>query len=102
MRILVLEDNQFIASIIVASFKGSESELVIVNDQFEAEKQFIREEYYDSLGSPTSLAFRYKSGGFNRTPRARREILSSQGKPTDCLSPRAVPVRLQGHVHNIV
>ena len=43
MRILVLEDNQFIASIIVASFKGSESELVIVNDQFEAEKQFIKD-----------------------------------------------------------
>jgi len=43
VRILVLEDNQFIASIIVASFKGSESELVIVNDQFEAEKQFIKD-----------------------------------------------------------
>ncbi|QNR23089.1 response regulator [Croceimicrobium hydrocarbonivorans] len=40
MRILVLEDNQFIASIITASLKSSESELLIVKDQFEAEKYF--------------------------------------------------------------
>lgn len=62
MRILVLEDNQFIASIITASLKSSESELLIVKDQFEAEKHF-KEQIPDILISDihmeqgTSLEF---------------------------------------------
>ncbi|WP_421752349.1 response regulator [Croceimicrobium sp.] len=44
MRILVLEDNQFIASIITASLKSSDCELLIVKDQFEAERHFEKEQ----------------------------------------------------------